>query len=69
MLRILGSARRLCDGWTRREMLRAGGLSAFGLGWADLLRLQQAQGSAPATRPGRARACILLYLYGAPSQL
>src|SRR3989440_10998664 len=73
MLRILGSARRLCDGWTRREMLRAGGLSAFGLGWADLLRLQEAQASSPgADRPGhfgRARACILLYLYGAPSQL
>jgi hypothetical protein len=73
MLRILGSARRLCDGWTRREVLRAGGLTAFGLGWADLLRLQEAQASAPgADRPGpfgRARACILLYLYGAPSQL
>jgi hypothetical protein len=73
MLRILGSVRRLCDGWTRREMLRAGGLSAFGLGWADLLRLQEAQASAPARARhgsfGRARACILLYLYGAPSQL
>ena len=73
MLRILGSARRLCDGWTRREMLRAGGLSLFGLGWPDLLRLQEVQADPPvAGRPrsfGRARACILLYLYGAPSQL
>src|SRR5439155_1009734 len=73
MLRILGSARRLCDGWTRREMLRAGGLSLFGLGAADLLRLQETQASgATADRLaqfGRARACILLYLYGAPSQL
>ena len=25
MLRILGSPKRLCEGWTRREMLRAGG--------------------------------------------
>src|SRR5947207_3294705 len=31
MIRILGSARQLCDGWTRREMLTAGGLSLFGL--------------------------------------
>jgi hypothetical protein len=73
MLRILGSARRLCDGWTRREMLRAGGLSLFGLPWSSLLHLRQTQAAAPAaSRPGsfgKAKACILLYLYGAPSQL
>ena len=39
MLRILGSPTKLCDGWTRREMLRAGGLSLFGLGLSDFLRL------------------------------
>ena len=32
MLRILGSPKKLCDGWTRREMLWAGGLGLFGLG-------------------------------------
>ena len=72
MLRILGSARRLCDGWTRRELLRAGALSTFGLRTADLLHLRTAQASerpAPTGSFGRARACILLYLYGAPSQL
>jgi hypothetical protein len=71
MLRIMGSPGRLCDGWTRREMLRAGGLSLFGLGLADFLRLADAQASPP-QRPrsfGRARSCILLYLYGSPSQL
>ncbi len=89
MLRILGSPRRLCDGWTRREMLRAGSL--FGLGLADWLRLAckpEAQAQEPAfarasgfktltqasPQPrlqhfGRARSCILLYLYGSPSQL
>src|SRR5690349_13053958 len=40
MLRILGSARQLCDGFTRRELLRAGGLSLCGLSLADLLRQQ-----------------------------
>jgi hypothetical protein len=73
MLRILGSARRLCDGFTRREMLRAGGLSLFGLPLADLLRFQEAQAAAPEPAQsgsfGKAKACILLYLYGAPSQL
>jgi hypothetical protein len=73
MLRILGSPKKLCDGWTRRDMLCAGGLGLLGLGLADFLRLTEAQAAAPATPAaphfGRARACILLYLYGAPSQL
>jgi hypothetical protein len=46
MLRVLGSAKRLCDGLTRREMLLAGGLGLFGLQSADLFRLQ-ALGAAP----------------------
>ena len=32
MLRILGNARRLCDGLTRRDLLHVGNLGAFGLG-------------------------------------
>ena len=31
MLTVLGSPRRLCDGWTRRESLQAGALSLLGL--------------------------------------
>src|SRR5690349_1847540 len=73
MLRILGSPKRLCDGWTRRDMLWAGGLGLFGLGLGDFVRLAEAQAAAPgapaARHFGRAKACILLYLYGAPSQL
>src|SRR5579884_2961721 len=73
MLRLLGSAKRLCSGWTRREMLRAGGLGLLGINLPDYLRLTQTQASqspeALAKSFGRAKACILLYLYGAPSQL
>ncbi len=72
MLRILGSPKRLCNGVTRREMLVAGGLSLLGVGLNDYLRLSAVQASPAAPRPrsfGRARACILLYLYGSPSQL
>jgi hypothetical protein len=73
MLRILGSPKRLCSGWTRREMLRAGGLSLLGISLPDYLRLSQpaAQAKPPQLHRsfGRAKACILLYLYGAPSQL
>jgi hypothetical protein len=73
MLRILGSPKRCCDGWSRREMLWAGGLGLFGLGLADFLRLSEVQAAGAAQRSlphfGRAKACILLYLYGAASQL
>src|SRR5437588_3367153 len=72
MLRILGSPKKLCTGVTRRDMIVAGGLSLFGVGLADYFRLSQAQASSPAPRPhsfGRAKSCILLYLYGSPSQL
>jgi hypothetical protein len=73
MLCILGSPSRLCDGLCRREMLRAGGLSLLGLSAGDLLR-QEAARAASSPSPadpsfGKAKACILLYLYGAPSQL
>jgi hypothetical protein len=70
MLRILGSARTLCGGVTRRDLLRVGGLGLAGIGLADLLRLQEA--SAAGARPrsfGKAKSIILIHLYGSPSQL
>jgi hypothetical protein len=76
MLTVLGSPKKLCDGLTRREMLVAGGLSMFGLGLSDYFRLQEAQAASTpvANAPGspsfgRAKSCILLFLYGSPSQL
>jgi hypothetical protein len=71
MLRILGSTTRLCDGMTRREMLRAGGLGVFGLGLADYFRLREVQAARPhvAKSFGKAKSVILLFLYGSPSQL
>jgi len=73
MLRVLGSARRACDGITRRDMLHAGGLSMAGLSLDRFLGLKAAQASTPqgnlAASFGKAKQCIILYLYGAPSQL
>src|SRR5262249_58953612 len=73
MLHILGSPKKLCDGLTRRDMLWAGGLGLLGLGLGDFFRLRavQAAEDRPArTRTfGRAKSCILLFLYGSPSQL
>lgn len=52
-----------CDGWTRREFLRAGGL-AFGLSLADLGALQAGPGASNGEK-----ACIQICLIGGPSQL
>src|SRR5262249_37405654 len=72
MLRILGSPKRLCDGFTRRELLLAGGLG-LGLGMAELQALQQAHAAPADGSPrrgfGRAKNVILLYLFGGPRHL
>jgi hypothetical protein len=51
-------------------MLVAGGLSLFGLGLPEYFRRVEASPAGPRPRSfGRAKSCILLYLYGSPSQL
>jgi hypothetical protein len=74
MLRVLGGRKRLCDGLTRRELLQLGSLGLLDLGAAGPPRLPRAGASetGPASNLphfGQARACILLFLYGSPSQL
>src|SRR5207249_1542672 len=63
MLRVLGRGSRLCDGLTRRELLRVGGLSLFGgLPPPRLLH------AADATRQhARAKSVILSFLLDGPS--
>src|SRR5437762_2740654 len=51
-------------GVQRREFLRAGALSLFGLGLPTLLR---GRGAAQPP-PRRAKACILLFMWGGPAQ-
>jgi hypothetical protein len=76
MLSLLGRGVRLCDGLTRRELLRVGGLGFTGLVWANLLRARAGATPRADTTPqamgrrfGRARSCILLFNYGGPSHL
>src|SRR5262245_23389307 len=69
MIRLSGFPRRLCDGLTRRDFLRVGGLGPFGLTLADAFAPRPATaGPATATGFGKARSCILLFLYGSPPQ-
>lgn len=67
VLRVLGTSRRLCDGLTRRDFLQVGALGPLGLGLGSLLAPSPAT-AAPASSSGRAKACILLFLYGSPPQ-
>ena len=70
MLRVLGSNRKLCNGIGRRDFLQAGSLGVAGLGVSDLLVAEaQATNEVVDRSFGRAKHCILLFLYGSPSQL
>lgn len=73
MLRVLGSNRKLCNGFGRRDFLQAGSLGIAGLGLSDLLKADsQAESTTAAATDssfGKAKRCILLFLYGSPSQL
>jgi hypothetical protein len=71
MLRILGTRKRCCDRINRRDFLRVGGLGLGGGALSGLVPSQTVQ-AAPgrrAPRFGKARSILVLYLYGAPSQM
>lgn len=67
MLSILGRPNRLCDGITRRELMRVGGLSLFGgMTVPALLRAADQSSKRP---EGSAKSVILFNLLGGPSQM
>lgn len=63
MIHLLGSRNRLCDGLSRREFLRIGGLGVTGLTLPTLL-----QGRAAGAARTKAKCCIQLFMWGGPSQ-
>jgi Protein of unknown function (DUF1501) len=72
MLRIHSSSKNLCGGMSRRDWLRVGGLGLAGLTLPQVLALQEASAAAGVPREksfGRAKAIILIHLYGSPSQM
>lgn len=56
-----------CNGILRRDLLRVGGLTAFGLGTGDLLRSRRLLASEAPTP--KAKSCILIWLDGGPSHI
>lgn len=60
---------RLCEGVTRREWLRVGGLSSVGLTLPQLLAAnsQAAEQTELSGAFGRAKACIVCFLFGGPA--
>ncbi len=71
MLRLLGSRKQFCDGLSRRDWLHLGALTPLGLHLAGAFRAQAraSSSSARAAGFGQAKRCILLCLWGSPSQL
>jgi hypothetical protein len=71
MFSLLGPASRLCDGVSRREVLRAGGLSVLGVSLPRLLAANETAplGILPTDKVfGRAKSVIFLWLAGGPPQ-
>ena len=64
MLTFHGDGRQFCDGVSRREFLKIGGLAIGGLTLADLLRLE-AQAGTRAT----GKSLIIIFLHGGPTHM
>jgi hypothetical protein len=52
----------------RRGLLEVGGCSLLGLSWPGLLAAAERSQSSDAAGFGRARSCVLIFLWGGPSQ-
>ncbi|WP_435006178.1 DUF1501 domain-containing protein [Tundrisphaera lichenicola] len=58
-----------CQGPSRRSLLRAGMLTAFGLGLDDLFRLQAYSSGSGGMKPTKVKHCILIWLAGGASHI
>ena len=69
MLSICDRPVRLCDGMSRRELLRVGGLGMLGVSLPRLLQAAASPASSATDAAfGRAKNIIFLYLAGGPPQ-
>jgi hypothetical protein len=60
---------RACRGPSRRSLLRAGLLTAFGLGLDDLFRLRGLAEGTGGVKPTKVKHCILIWMAGGPSHI
>ncbi len=58
-----------CDGITRRDFVRIGGLSAMGLGLGSFFGLQSVAASQKLSIEAKAKSCIMIWLEGGPSHI
>ena len=66
------STAKRCDGVTRRNFVRVGGLTAFGLGMCNFFQLQRAMAASSLSNSKTAakpKSCILIWLDGGASHL
>src|SRR5215212_7925591 len=74
MFSVPGKKGRVCDGLTRRELLRVGGCAMLGLSLPEFLSAEALASVAAPARAGKdgfgaAKSVILLYLQGGPSHI
>src|SRR6266446_3624074 len=74
MLSIPGKSGSTCDGFSRREFLRVGGVGILGFSLADVLQLQAQAAAAPDALKqkagwGRAKSVLFVFLQGGPSHI
>jgi uncharacterized protein DUF1501 len=75
MFSLHDTGTKLCDGLTRREWLRVGGLGALGLSLPSLLEAREERQAGSVNPPvsvassfGKAKSCIVLFYLGGPPQ-
>src|SRR6185369_5881570 len=72
MISIPGAPGSTCDGFSRREFLRIGGMGMAGISLADILRLQANAAPGETSKKagwGNAKSVIFVFLQGGPSHL
>src|SRR5688572_21248366 len=73
MLSIPGKSGSTCDGYSRRELLRVGGIGLLGLSLGQVLQLQSLAAANPTgnRQPGfgKAKSVIFIFLQGGPSHI
>ncbi|MDR3621459.1 MAG: DUF1501 domain-containing protein [Paludisphaera borealis] len=71
MIRVLGGRKQLCDGLTRRDLLQVGSLGMLGaaLGGSGGVLAREAGSTSSLPGFGQAKSCIMLFMYGSPSQI